>query len=113
MTAISLTATQEDAFVLNSPKTLVEGEGITYSITYLNATTCSSPSAIVYRNGNNDVTSTVMPSGSHSATGNVVTLKPITGLVGNATYIIAVTATVDGNTRVKKIKLIVQKDEKA
>ena len=112
MTAISLNATEKAAFVLESPLTVVEGESITYSVTYLGITTCSSPTALVYRNGSNDVTSTVMPSGSHSAAGNVVTLKPATGMVGNANYVIAVTCTADGNTRVKKIKLIVQKDEK-
>ena len=45
-----------------------------------------------------DVTSTVMPSGSHSVSGSVITLKPLTALTVDKTYQIKVKFTGGGNT---------------
>jgi hypothetical protein len=99
---------QDKDWARESPVNVVEGSTVTFACTYWGAVT--SPTAAVYRN-NATVTSTVMPSGSHTASGAVATLKPATGLVGGARYVIAVTGTVAGDIHVKKIELIVSKDE--
>ena len=91
-----------EIFVVESPLTVVAGETLTLSLTWLGATSVSAPGATVYHNGT-DETSTIMPSGSHSASGNVQTLKPITAMTGGETYVIAASATVDGNTEIRKV----------
>lgn len=111
MAAINLSAKEGSAWANNRKAyEVVEGESITFSITYSGATAVSSVSAKVYRR-TTDVTSSVMPSGSTSASGNVATLKPVTAMVGGNDYVVAVTATVDGNTRIKKFTIKCQKDE--
>ena len=90
-----------DSYTLESGKPLVEGETRTFAVVFHGVTAVTSPSALVYKN-ETDVTSTVMPSGSASASGNVATLKPITALIGGETYVVAVTATCDGDVRVVK-----------
>lgn len=109
MTAINLNVTADSPIAIESPVKLVEGESITFSLTFWDSVT--SVSCLVYRN-NTDVTSTVMPSGSTSVSGKVATLKPATALVGGARYVFSVTGTVAGNTRVRKFVAIVQKDER-
>ncbi len=93
-----------------SPMTMIEGETVTFSVTWLGATDVSSPGATVYKNGA-DVTSTVMPSGAHSASGNVQALKPMAAGSndgGNA-YVVVVQAAVDGNTERRKLLVKVLK----
>jgi len=54
----------------------------------------------VYDESDNDtdVTSTVMPSGSHSNSGDVITLKPLTALTIDHSYRIEVQFTVGSST---------------
>ena len=99
---------QDQVFAIESPLHAVEGSTLTLTCTYWGAVT--SPTAAVYRNGT-AVTSTVMPSGSHTASGSVATLKPLTALVGGAKYVIAVTGTVSGDVWIKKIEMTVGRDE--
>lgn len=94
-----------DVFVVESPIYQLNGETITYAIRWEGASSVSSPSATVYR-GRTDVTSTVMPSGSHSASGDVITLKPLTALTSGSRYAVVVSATVDSMTRVVKIMVL-------
>jgi len=95
---------QDQVFAIESPIHAVEGSTFTITCTYWGAVT--SPTAAIYRNGT-EVTSTVMPSGSHTASGSVATLKPLTALVGGAKYVIDVTGTVGGDVWVKKIEMTV------
>ena len=108
----SITFTEEDAWAVegapSNPLRLIEGSTVTLACEFWGAVT--SPSAAVYRNRQN-VTSTVMPSGSHSASGAVATLKPLTALLGGSRYVIAVTGTVSGDVWVKKIECVVGRDE--
>ena len=106
--AINLNATQSGAWLVESPLVSVAGETTTYSVTYLGSSSVSSVTGTVYQN-KSDVTSTIMPSGSTSASGNVATLKPITAMTGGKKYVITVTATVDGNVVVKKFMIRCQK----
>ena len=59
----------------------------------------TSPTATVYDESDNDtdVTATVMPSGSNSASGDVITLKPLTALTARHNYRIEVVFTVGSN----------------
>lgn len=92
----------------SNPLRLIEGSTVTLACTYWG--TVTSPSVLVYRN-RQDVTSTVMPSGSHTVSGAVATLKPLTGLVGGSRYVVSVTGTVGGDVWVKKIECSVGRDE--
>lgn len=112
--ATSITFLNNKPEALESPISLTEGETRTFSCTYW--ATPTSPAVVAYRStsgsGNGRaVTATVFPSGSASATGLVVTLPSATGFVGNAEYVISVTATVDSQTVVRYIKVRVRKDE--
>ena len=78
-----------------------EAESVAYSIEYADYSSVSSPSVTVYRNGS-DVTSTVMPSGSHTVSNNVVTMKNLTALNGGDTYIISITVTVTGSQTIQR-----------
>lgn len=96
-------------WVLESPVTQVEGEAIAYSIEYLGATAVSSPTLVVYMNGT-DVTTAVCISGdSNTASGTTVTMKKITAKSGDGghRYIAVVSATVDGNTEIRKLEIYV------
>ena len=96
-----LTALPNTPLVQESPVILVAGETRTFTVVFQGVTAVTSPSAIVYKGGA-DVSSTVMPSGSASASGNTATLKPLTALTAGETYVVAVTATCDGDTRIVK-----------
>ena len=92
---------------------MVEGETITFAVEFKGAVSVSGPGATVYRSGT-DVTSTVMPSGSHTASSNVVTLKPLTAQSGDGgqEYVVAVSATVDGNSEIRKFQVNIHKVSK-
>jgi len=92
--------TQDAIWAVESPLEVIEGSTITIQCVYWDTPTL--PDATVYKN-RADVTSTAMPSGSHSNSGDIVTLKPLTALVGGNRYIIDVEATVGGNIYLKKI----------
>lgn len=91
--------------IQGSPIWVYPGETVTITITVEGTNAPSSPSATVYK-GRTDVSSTNMPSGSHSVSGQVITLKPFTAGVGNADYSVIVIATVAGN--VENRKLVIQ-----
>lgn len=99
-----------DILLVESPISMIEGESITFNITWQGAGSLSSPTAIVYKKGA-DITSTVMPSGSHSVSGNVQTLKPLTPSTndGGQKYVIVVQCEVDGNTEKRKLMVNIVK----
>lgn len=105
---MNITFKQYDIYALESPKAVVEGATINIVATFWGTPT--NVSAKVYKN-KNDVTSTVMPSGSVTISGVTAALKPLTALAGGNNYVVAVTGTVGGEVHVKKMRLIVQKDE--
>ena len=85
----------------------IAGETLNITCVFLEASSVASGSALVYLS-NEDVTATVMPSGSVSYVDNAMTLKPITALTGGSDYIVVLTATLDGSdVKSKKIKLVV------
>ena len=104
----SITFTEVQPFAKESPIKVVEGSTVTLACMFWG--TVTSPGAAVYRN-RQTVTSTVMPSGSHIASGKVATLKPLTAMTGGARYIVAVTGTVSSDVWVKKVEVIVGRDE--
>jgi len=77
------------------------GETLVFTITTTNwASTPTSPTAVVYDESNldTDVTTTVMPSGSHSVATDVITLKPLTALTVDHTYRVEVKFVIGSNT---------------
>ena len=99
-----------DLNVKESPLTAIAGETLTYSLTWLGASNLSSPAAVVYYK-NSPVTDTAMPSGSHSVSGNVQTLKPITfdNAWVNNFIVVNIQCVVDNNTEIRKLKIYIQK----
>ena len=99
-----------DLNVKESPLTAIAGETLTYSLTWLGASSLSSPSAKVYFKGS-DVTTTAMPSGSDSSSGDVQTLKPLAFSASwvNNYIVVAIQCSVDSNTEIRKLKIHVQK----
>ena len=99
---------------LESPITLVEGGKYTYSVTFQNAGTITSPTVAAFKDaGTSAYTSTVFPSGSASAEGNVITLPELNVVDGDGgtSYTIVVTAVHDGDTDVRKFIINVDKKE--
>lgn len=97
------------AFAIESPLTRIEGFSETFVLTMIGGGTISSATAACYRN-KILVTSTVFPSGSITTSANVITLKPMTGTIGRATYTVVVTATyATGQIGTYKFDVIVQK----
>lgn len=106
----SLQATLTAPFCLQSPVYAVEGETRYYSIEFLGVTTISSATVTVYSK-KRDVTATVMPSGSHTTSGNVLTLKPAVFGTGGR-YVITAQVTCDSaDVKIAKILVIVQRKQ--
>lgn len=99
---LRLTAMKSDPYLLESPYPTVAGESLPLTVTYDQATSVSSPSVTAYKN-RADVTNTLFPTNTPTASGNVVTLSTLTGMVGGNTYVIAISATVDGATIIRKL----------
>lgn len=70
-----------------------------YTITTTNLVSSpTSTTAVVYDElDNSDVTSTVMDTGSHTESGDVITLKPLTALTKGHSYRVEVKFTVGSN----------------
>ncbi|KKK59940.1 hypothetical protein LCGC14_3029340 [marine sediment metagenome] len=103
--------TQSVPLIIESPVYMIEGETITWSITWLGVSSLASPTAVVYKDGT-DVSSTVMASGSHLVSGNVQTLKPVVAgsTDGGKRYTVIIEAVVDsGNTERRKLMVIIIK----
>jgi len=94
-----------DIWVIENDQVMVEGEAITFSVNFVGATVVSSPDTRCYKNGS-DYSSTAL-TGSSSASGSVMTCETVTAQSGDAgeVYVIVVSATVDGNTEMRKFKI--------
>lgn len=94
---MSVAQTYNDYMVNESPLLLVEGATPTYSLVVPGATTVTSDGtlAMYAYKGSTDASATFL-TGSMSASGNVVTLKQLTGLKGGDKLFVTVFGTVDG-----------------
>ncbi len=105
---------KEDIMVIESPINMVEGEILTFNMTWIGATSGSSPTATVYRKGT-DYSSTAFTSGTHSITGTppVQTLKALTAVAGDGgkKYVVIIKAVIDSNTEIRKLLVRVVRDE--
>ena len=83
---------------------MIEGEKIRYAFRWENAVSITAADATVTRSGE-DITSTAMPSGSHDITDDIIALKRLWALSGDANqeYVVTITATVDINTEIRKL----------
>lgn len=73
-----------------------ENASIPWVLNFSWATTVASPTSVTVYKGGSDATSTTMPSGSHSVSGNNLTLKNLTALTGGELYMIDVVVSIDG-----------------
>ena len=74
-----------------------ENASVPWTITWAYATTVASPTIQVFKLGTTtDVAGTVMPGGSHTASGNSLTMKNLTAMTAGETYVVAIQITVDG-----------------
>lgn len=96
-------------WMADSPRGVSASDEFTITDTLVGGTTISAISSKVYLNGT-DVTSTNMPSGSGSYSGNAYTTPVIKALKGNNVYIVATVVTIDGIKITRKCELRVQKD---
>lgn len=93
-------------FVESREGHIIVGESVVYAHKWLEADSVTSPSAAVYFKGV-DVTTTVMPAGTNSVSGNIQIAKPLVANSSHAggKYVLEFTATVDGNTEIRKYQL--------
>ncbi|MBN2045437.1 MAG: hypothetical protein JW757_10490 [Anaerolineales bacterium] len=103
----------DDIWVVEKDQVMVEGEALTFSVQFIGATTVASPDTKCYKNGT-DYSSTAL-SGSSSASGDTVTCETVTAQANDAgtVYVMVVSATVDGNTEIRKflIRIVGPEDE--
>ena len=92
-----MTVAQNNPWVKGSPYDQVEGSDVSipYTVVFEDVNTVAVNSIKVFKDGT-DVTSTHMPSGAHSVSGNRLTMKPLTGLVYPGSYVIKMAVDVDG-----------------
>ena len=85
-----------------SPVWQFPGEIIPYEITVEGANAPSSPVVAVYK-GRTDVTSTVMPTNTPTASGQVISTSALKLLTANSDYAVMITATIGGKTEQRKL----------
>jgi len=92
-----ITVSPNSPWIIEGDQFQGENATIPWTIVFPWATTLASVTVQVFKEGSTaDVAGTVMPSGSHSTTGNSLTMKPLTALTGGEWYILAIQITVDG-----------------
>lgn len=101
-----------EVLLIESPISMIEGETITYSLTWQGASALASPTVTVFKDAE-DITTEAMPSGSHSVSGNVQTLKPLVAGSnhGGHIYVVIMQCSVDGNIERRKLIVKIIKDE--
>lgn len=102
-----------DITTIESPISMLEGETITYSLTWQGSNSLSSPTVLVFKDGT-DYTSTAMPSGSHSVSGNVQTFKPLVttaGTDGGKRFVVIIQCVVDSNTERRKLLVNIRRQD--
>lgn len=97
---------RSDQWALESPYYCSEGETLPLSGIFEFATTVSAPATKCWKDGQ-DVSGTNL-TGADSASGNIVTMKSFTAMVGGERYVVELTATVDGATQVRAMEFIVR-----
>lgn len=84
-------------WIIESPVTQGENATIPWTVTFPWATTLASATVQVFKKGTTtNIAGTVMPTGSHTTSGNSLTMKNLTALTGGESYIVAIQITVDG-----------------
>ena len=113
MPDFSLTAKQDDTWVIENPQDAIAGEILTFTLTVPYATTISSPDTFCWRD-NTDVTTSVGLNGAASAAGNVLTAAAMTPTaVTRGRYVVSFQFVNGSQTELKKLLLRVGKQEDA
>lgn len=95
-----------------NPIIMVEGAIIVFSVKWTGASSVTVSAITCYKN-ESDISSTAFASGSTSASGDTITWKPLTAIVGDGgeVYIVASKCAVDSNTDVVKTYIKILADE--
>ena len=87
----------EPVFIIESPVVQGVNASIPWTIVFPWATSVTSPTVAVFKKGTTtDVASTVMPLGSHTVSGNSLTMKNLTSMTAGESYIVDIRITIDG-----------------
>jgi hypothetical protein len=87
---------------------MTAGETITFNCTF--SGTVSSPSVKIYQN-KSDKTTDLCPAGTVTASGNIVTTKPVVMPLNPAPkYVVEVIATVDGNVEIRPFMIFTRQN---
>lgn len=113
--AKTVTFEEKELHALESPIPLGATDTVEFSCVFSWASSVSSVSDVACYVNKQPKTSTLMPSGSHSISGNVVTLKPLVvsalSGIGGKRIVIKVKAVIGADTISKYILVTVRKDE--
>lgn len=104
-----MTVAKNNPWLRESPIDQIEGSDISiaYTVVFNGYTTVTVNAITVYKDGE-DVTSTVMPSGGHTVSGNRLTMKKLTALAYPGVYVIKIAVDVDGQDDGWKLKVRAQ-----
>lgn len=102
-----LIAMQNTPYLYPNPYYVSAADELTFAVLFEGATSVSSPSVKAYKN-RTDVSSTIFPSGSPSASSNVVTLPTAKAWTSGERYVIELVATVDGMILTKALSVVVR-----
>jgi len=102
----------KSVYVVEYETSILEGGKRTFSVVWEGGTTAASSDAKVFMNSG-DITSTAMPSGSHTQAANVSTFKQLVAGTsdGDEVYVVVFQSTVDGDIRKKKMLVNIVKVE--
>ena len=88
---------KNDPWLKESPIDQIAGTNvaISYTVVFEGITTVTVNAITVWKDGTN-VTATTMPAGTHTASGNRLTMAPLTALIYPGNYVILMEVDVDG-----------------
>lgn len=104
---LRLSAMQNTPYLFPSPYYVSAADEIPFTVTYEGATTVATPVVAAYKN-RTDVTSTIFPTNTPTASGNEVTLSTAKAWTSGERYVIEIKATVDSTILVKVLVVIVR-----
>lgn len=101
-----MTVAKNDPWLKENPIDQIEGANvaIAYTVVFEGITTVTVNEISVWKDSTN-VTATVMPGGSHVASGNRLTMKPLTLLTYPGDYVILMEVDVDGQDDAWQLKI--------
>ena len=95
----------DNPYVLESPRTMVQGESRAFNLTIPGSPTITGTPTIAIYNQETDTSATNLSSTSGSASGSVITTSTVQAVKGGEEYTLSISATVDGRTDIYLCKI--------